>query len=61
MATVSAHQPNDVLDLLFDNTDGLLKEEIPQVQTLDFVSCFICVCVYLYIYICDMYVTCVCK
>ena len=27
-----------VLDLLFDQCDGVLKEEVPAIQTLDFVS-----------------------
>lgn len=29
--------PN-ILDLLFDQNEGLLKEEVPEVQTIDFVS-----------------------
>lgn len=28
----------DVLDLLFDKSAGILKSELPDIQTLDFVS-----------------------
>jgi hypothetical protein len=28
----------DVLDLLFDKSDGILKSDLPDIQTIDFVS-----------------------
>jgi hypothetical protein len=27
-----------ILDMLFDKSEGILKEEVPEIQTLDFVS-----------------------
>lgn len=33
-----AGQPTAILDMLFDQCDGVLKEEIPEIQTLDFSS-----------------------
>lgn len=33
-----AGESTAVLDLLFDQCDGVLTKEVPEVQTLDFVS-----------------------
>lgn len=35
-----AGQTSAILDMLFDQSDGILKEEVPEIQTLDFVSFF---------------------
>jgi len=38
MAVQPAVTDGQVLDLLFNDDDGLLKEEVPEIQTVDFVS-----------------------